>query len=280
MRYRASLIGTAAFCGLAMTATICGVFGIPGLEADDAAHVAALVAGAIGLLLGLPMLGSYLALNARVRATRAAPAGGWQVSPQDIATFREWQQRNGIVNEWRPTRTERKRGIRVCWAGEHLVVGGYYRRVAPGQYPSVYAVRSRLAAPASVALHYWQVWAHNMSSVTRLVQTDREFRFPAPDEAQAKAFSRHFNRMLEESGHARGQRLLRLSNWALGAAACFLVLLLFGFGVAWHDRHHGIFRSTPERAVLIGVTVLGVMGTPLLLWLGAVLRWNARRGGS
>lgn len=273
MRYRANLIAAICFCVLAASAMVWGWLDAGGLRADSPGHATALIAGAIGLLLGLPVLCSSLGVNARVSATRAAPEGGWSVAPADIAALLDWQRRNGSLNEWRPTAVERKRGIAVCWAGEHLVVGGHYWRIAPGQYPQIHAIRVQLAQPANATLRYRQAWAHNMSSIPRLIGTDREFRFPAPDQAQARAFSRHFIPRLDgETSLARRRRRQRLSNWAFGGAAFFLVLLAVGFGFAWHDQANGVFRPTAERAVLIAVTVLGIMGTPILLLVGGLLR--------
>ncbi len=277
MRYRINLIATASFSGLAASALAWGWFDADGLRADSPGHATAVIAGAIGLLLGLPVLGAALAVCARVRATRAASEGRWSVTPADIAGLQAWQRRIGDTNEWRPTRGERARGIEVCWAGEDLVVGGHYWRVAPGQYPTITAVRAQLAPPASIALHYRQVWAHNMSSVPRLLMTERTFRFPAPDDAQARSFARHFSRLLDgERAADRLRRLRRLSSCAFGASAVFLALLLSGLGVAWHDRANGIYRTTPQRAALIATTVFGIMGTPTLLLAGVAVRSRMR----
>lgn len=273
MRYRANLIAATSFCVLAALAMAWGWFDADGLLAEHPGHATALFAGAIGVLLGLPVLWASLQVNARASATRAAPEGGWSARPGEIAALLEWQHRTGTPNEWRPTAGERARGIGVCWAGEHLVVGGHYWRIAPGQYPQIHALRVQLAQPANATLRYRQVWAHNMSSLPRFLQTDREFRFPAPDEAQARAFARHFIALLDgETSLARRHRRRRLSNRAFAAAACLLVLLAIGFGIAWHDRANGVFRPTAERAALIAATVLGVMGTPTLLLVGGLLR--------
>lgn len=277
MRYRANLVVVAACCGLAGLALGWGWWGPGDPEADTAPHVAAFIIGAIGLLLALPALASSIALNARARATRAAPEDCWSAGPAAIAELLDWQRRSGTDNEWRPTASERRRGVEICWAGEHLVVGGHYWRVIPGQYPRILSVWSRAAPPASVTLRYQHVWAHNMSSVPRFIGTEREFRFPAPDDAKARALVRHFSGVLEREDRSRRQRRLgRLANWALGAGSCFLALLVFGFGVAWHDQAHAVFRPTPERVLLIAATSLGVMGAPLLLWVGWLLRRASR----
>lgn len=278
MRYRANLIAVASLCCLAALAVAWGWFDAGGLRSDSPGHATAVITGAIGLLLGLPVLGSSLALNECARATCAAPEGRWLIGPAEIAGLLEWQRRNAVDNEWRPTAAERARGVAVCWAGEDLVVGGHYWRVAPGQYPRILSVRSRPAPPVSVTLRHEQAWVHNMASRLRLVGSGREFRFPAPDEAQAQALARHLSRLLGDgSAQDSRRRLLRLSNWAFAAAACFLVLLVFGFGVALHDQANGILRSPPERVALVAATVLGVLGAPTLLFVGGLIRIQLRR---
>ncbi|MCC7547136.1 MAG: hypothetical protein IT532_05160 [Burkholderiales bacterium] len=74
----------------------------------------------------------------------------------------------------------------------------------------------------------------------------------------------------------RDRRRDRTAVWPSGAGV-FLFLLLIGFGVAWHDQANGIFRPTVERAALIAATVLGIMGTPALLFVGWIPRMNVRR---
>jgi hypothetical protein len=226
-------------------------------------------------VLGLPFLLSRFAVVRRVRAVLAAPEGRWKVTPGQVAALLDWQEKGGAVNEWHPTRAERANGFEVCWTGEHLVVGGHYLYVAPGQMLPFTAVRCRVAPPAHVSLHYRQPWHQNMASVTRFVMTDREFAFPVPDELQARAFHTHFERRLRgENTLQRRRRLRRLSNWALGAGAVCALMLAVSFGVAWHDREKGIFRPTPHRAVLIGMMTFGLMGAPILLVAGVSLRRN------
>lgn len=273
MRYRANLLGTLGTCVVAALAVAWGWFDAGGLRGDMPGHATALICGAIGLLLGLPIVGSHLAIRSRVRAVRAAPEGAWAVTPGDIAAFLRWQRAQGVINAWHPTRAERRHGCDVCWDGEHLVVGAHYLRVGPGQLLPFTAVRCRTAAPATVSLHYWQPWKQVLASVPRVVRTEREFSFPAADGDRARAFVRHFEHRLHgESAPARRQRLRRISNWALGAGACCGLMLAFGLAVAWHDRSQRIYRPTTERATLIGLTTFGLMGMPLLL-----VGWRVRK---
>lgn len=276
MRYRANLIGLSGASALAACAAAWGWFDAGGIDPYQPGHATAVIAGVIGLLLMLPLIPSALATGARAAAVRANPTGRWFAGPADIAAFREWERRNGIVNEWRPTRGERARGIEVCWAGDMLVVGGHCWRLAPGQYPSVRSIEARAAPPGSVALRYGQIWVHNMSSRDRLVHTEREFRFPAPDEAQARALVRHVTPLLGMPQESDGRRRrARLVTAAWIAAAVFGVLLATGLGFGLHDRANGVFRAHGERAALIAATVLGIMGTPAML----LILWSLRRRG-
>ena len=273
MRYRTNLLGSTMFCLISALAVAWGWVDAGGMRGDMPGHATAVILGAMGLLLGLPIAGSHAAVKRRVRAVRAAPEYRWTVTPEQIAALLAWQRKAGIVNAWRPTRSERRDGLEVCWDGEHLVIGAHYLRVGPGQMFPFTGVRVQVAMPANVSLHYLQPWAHNMSSVPRIVRTEREFRFPVPDEVHARAFFQHFERRIRgESSLARRRRLRRLSNWALGTSACCVLLLALGLGVAMHDRGKGIYRPTSERAALIGMVTFGVMGAPLLLILGVALR--------
>lgn len=272
MRYRANLIGLAMVNGLAAGAVAWGWFDAGGrIDPYQPGHATAVFAGAIGLLLLFPLFLRALQIPARVASVRANPEGRWFVGPAAIASYLEWERRNGIVNEWRPTRSERANGIEVCWAGEVLLVGGHYRLVAYGQ--SVRSVEGRLAPPGSVALRYGQHWSRSFGRMPRLIYTLREFRFPAPDEAQARALVRHFNELLD-AGPTRDWPRRRARLVALGwiVTAIFVVMLIGSFALAWHDRTNGIFRPTGQRAALMAMMVAGVIGTLGTLPLALSLR--------
>lgn len=245
-----------------------------GLDGDYPGRAAAFVAGLVAAGFGSVVWRSAASVGRKVRRLREGRGlgGRWFIGPQAVAGLLDGERQGRAVNEWRPSRGERRRGVEVLWGGETLVVGGTYWRIAPGQYPEIEAVGLDPGPPPTVAVRHRQLWISRPSSTARSVPTVREFRFPATDIASARAMVSLFAGNL--AGRARGdpRKAVWFFRGALVLAGLFAAAGLAGLGFAVQDGMAGVTRPDGERALLIGMTVIGAMGTPAALAIALLAR--------
>lgn len=249
-----------------------------GVESRYAGQIAAFVFGILAFGFGMVVWRSAAATRrtmARLRAGQGVQ-GRWFIGPTAIGEFMAYERRRRVTNEWRPSRSERQRGAEVLWGGEDLVVGGTYWRITPLHYPTITGVVFDRGPPLTAVVRYRQQWANPMRSVPRFTASDREFRFPVTDLASAEAMGIHFVRVLRAAPGIDPRKGKWWHRGALVLAAIFVAMGLVALAFAIHDNLAGIRRPRGESAVLIGMLVLAVMGTPAALFIAHLARLMRR----
>ena len=274
MRFR-QVYWSALFVTVAGLAAIAGGWiESDGLQPDRAGAGTAFIAGIIAAIFGSIAWRSAAKIGRNVARLRAENGlqGRWFIRPEGVAEFLDYEKSRSVLNEWRPSRNERRHGVEVVWGGEHLVVGGTYWRIAAIAYPAIQAVGFDPGPPLTVVVRYRQKWFNPLSSLPKSIDTERDFRFPVTDLAAARTMVAHFGRVLSAPPSVDGRRSRR---WLFGAyvmAGLFLVVGLAGLWFTLQGNAQGIRRSESEMALLISMMVLGVMGTPAALVMALLAR--------